>query len=165
MVPPLAKATKVYQKKLQDGVDWFYFELKPALVKQNGNDIRSCLGSSSSGAHISPFETEVQFPLDQIVSANPEADEDGWTGGLAQVNTAYTKLQSRVSDDDFKGALLAWNDIRDGIKVIFKGVNAVSEATVFVPPGDEYEERFEIFLGAKKDKMNTRNALGTLAMR
>lgn len=165
MVPPLEKATKLYQKKLQDGVDWFYFALKPALEKQSGVEVRNCLGSSSSGAHISPFETEVQFPLDQLVSANPEADEDGWTKGMTKVNTAYAKMQSAASLEDFKGALSAWGDIRDGIDVIFRGVNAQSEAAVFTPPGPEYETRWSIYLGAQKQKLATRNALGTMAMR
>merc|ERR1719343_2006725 len=93
---PILKDVQRAAAKIQNGVDWLYFEVKPALKAQNLMQARSALGSAMQGSFVSPLETDLMFPLQQITSANLDSEEDGWLGAFRQVRAGIDDMKEHV---------------------------------------------------------------------
>eukprot|EP00448_Togula_jolla_P003128 CAMPEP_0170597806 /NCGR_PEP_ID=MMETSP0224-20130122/15901_1 /TAXON_ID=285029 /ORGANISM="Togula jolla, Strain CCCM 725" /LENGTH=244 /DNA_ID=CAMNT_0010922297 /DNA_START=24 /DNA_END=758 /DNA_ORIENTATION=+ len=158
LVPPLEKAIDRFANKIQLGMDWLYFELKPALVGKNMEGTKKCLGSAALGAYISPFESEIQFPVSQLVEENPDSDEQGWVVADKQMTTAFANIKERVDSEDWPGALEEWKATTASLGKIMKGVNDLKEKEVFTLPIEGYERRQELFVQARREKLADRNA-------
>jgi len=164
--PPVAKDVVRAAPKIQDGADFLYFELKPALEAKDLLRARQTLGSALQGSHVSPIETDLMIPLEQLISANVEAEEDGWVSAIRQVRVAVDTMKDQVGSSNWKEALTAWDQARAGANIIMSNINARSEKAYFVELDSSYpEKRAQIHLQKTKDMLAFRNAAGTLALR
>ncbi|CAE7545177.1 APC8 [Symbiodinium natans] len=68
------------------------------------------LGSGAEGAYVpgalfqSPLDSEITFPMNQLASANVEADEDGWTTDIRDFQKACIDMSDAVGANDWPQA-------------------------------------------------------------
>merc|ERR1711963_601939 len=108
------------------------------------------------------------IPLEQLISANVMAEEDGWIDAIKEVRVAIDTMKEEIGAPEEGGwgkALIAWDKAREGANKIMKSINARSENPPFVLLDDAYEKRAPLWLKKKKDKIAFTNAVGTLALR
>jgi hypothetical protein len=152
--------------KIQKGIDWLYFELKPALKAKSLSGCRSALGSASMGVFVSPLQTDLMFPIQQMVSTNLDAEEEGWGDAYRNTNKAIEEMKELVGASEFDEALTSFEKVRKNINFIVSDVNDRWEEKnkPFRLLDDGYDEgptsREALYQKAKKDKMNERNAAG-----
>mmetsp|Transcript_12547 Transcript_12547/g.29463 ORF Transcript_12547/g.29463 Transcript_12547/m.29463 type:complete len:223 (-) Transcript_12547:65-733(-) len=164
--PPVLKDVSRSAAKVQDGADWLYFNVKPALDREDLSACRESLGGSLVGAHVSPLETDLMMPLEQLISANVEAEEDGWVNALREVRVAIDQMKDLVGGNEWAQAKVSWDRARAGANKILSDINARGEKQYFVELDDDYEaKRYELYLRKKKDTITFRNQVGTLALR
>lgn len=167
--PPVLKDVGKAAPKIQDGVDWLYFELKPALQAKNGEMARKAIGSPAEGAFVSPLESNLMLPLEQLISANVEAEEDGWIAAVRGMREGIDACQEKIGDSNFAAANDEWEKIRANCMTVLAQINTRGELSgaskpYFVLPDANYEDRAGEYLKKKKDMMFTRNAAGSLAI-
>jgi hypothetical protein len=166
--PPVLKDVIRAAPKIQDGVDWLYFELKPALDAKNAEYARKAIGSPAEGAFVSPLESNLMLPLEQLISANVEAEEDGWIAAVRGMREGIDNCQEKIGDGNFKDAAIEWEKIRSNCDIILTQMNKRGELSGmkpwFVQLDASYEDRAGAYLQKKRDMMFTRNAAGSLAM-
>jgi len=161
--PPVVKDVQLSATKIQRGCDWFYFELKPALTAKSLPLARAAIGSASMGSFVSPLQKELMFPLQQIVSANLDSDDDGWTDAFRSTNTAIEDMKEHIGTSDFEQALAAFERARKNVNLILTNIDDRWEDKVkpFRVLDDSYEsDRASVYLREKKDMLNQRNAAG-----
>eukprot|EP00435_Cladocopium_sp_Y103_P010891 s1847_g2.t2 len=73
-----------------------------SLAPQDLGQCRKALGSSAEGSYVSPLDSEITFPFNQLASANIEADEDGWTEDIRNFQKAVTAMSDSVGSNDWK---------------------------------------------------------------
>lgn len=161
--PPTQKDVAQSATKIQKGVDWLYFEIKPALVEKSFSRAKSAVGSAGEGAFVSPLQTQLMFPLSQILSSNLDAEEDGWNTAFKDINTAIEDMKEKISASEFEDALVAWDRARASTNKILTNINERFDGK---PPfrllDDTYDapERAALYTKAKKDSIKDRNAAG-----
>jgi len=164
--PPVLKDVVKAAPKVQYGADWLYFEVKPALLEQNLEKARTGLGSPMMGSYVSPLETELMIPLEQLISANIMAEEEGWLDAIREIRVGIDTMKEQIGDDDgWPKALKAWDKARAGANKIMKNINDRSEKKFFVELDDKYEKRAQMYLQMKKDKIAFTNAMGSVMLR
>eukprot|EP00913_Durusdinium_trenchii_P006764 g6358.t1 len=62
------------------------------LSTEDLGQCRKALGSTAEGSYVSPLDSEITFPFNQLASANIEADEDGWTEDIRNFQKAVTAM-------------------------------------------------------------------------
>ncbi|CAE7193896.1 APC8 [Symbiodinium sp. CCMP2592] len=65
---------------------------------------RKALGSGAEGAYVSPLDSEITFPMNQLASANVEADEDGWTNDIRDFQKACIDMSDAVGGNKWPEA-------------------------------------------------------------
>lgn len=163
--PPVIKDLKRAAPKIQEGIDWMYFELLDSLKNKNLEKSRKALGSSLAGSYVSPLESLIILPLNQICTANLDAEEDGWVKSVRGIEKAINDMSDQVGRADWTEALASWNAARDAANSIMNNINQRSDSPVFVLVDDSYEDRRGAYIQKKKDELAFRNAAGTLALR
>lgn len=164
--PPLLKDLQRAAPKIQQGADWMFFELKPALDREDLERARECLGSALRGAHVSPLETDMLLPMDQLLSANIDADEDGWTTAVRKIASSIEDIKNEVGSGEWQAARASWEDARANANKVMVDINSRADKEYFVALDKNYEEnRYKIYLQKKKDDISERNNKGNLAMR
>jgi len=166
--PPVVKDVVKAAPKVQDGADWLYFDVKPALVDQNLEKARTALGSPMMGSYVSPLETDLMIPLEQLISANVMAEEEGWVKAIQEVRIGIDTMKEQIGAPDEDGwpkALIAWEQARAGANKIMKNINDRSEKKPFVLMDDQYPNRAKSWLQKKKDKVAFTNAMGSVMLR
>merc|ERR1719188_2059247 len=108
--PPVVKEAIDMAPKIQAGLDWFYFEVKEALEREDQFHARECLGGINVGSHISPLTTELMIPLEQLASANLYAEEDGWLKALSKARSNIKKMEYYVGSYQWEDGLTAWEE-------------------------------------------------------
>lgn len=164
--PPVVKDLERAAPKIQAGVDWFYFELLPGIEKEDLGQCRKALGSTAEGSYVSPLDSEITFPFNQLASANIEADEDGWTEDIRNFQKAVTAMSDSVGTNEWKTVKAEWNKAKDALNHVMGNINQRAEGGApFQLMDDSYADRGSAYLQAKKDMMKFRNQAGTLALR
>jgi len=163
--PPSEKAIAKDAAKIQESADFLFFEVKGALKSENKELIQRALGNAGQGAFISPLETGLMLPLEQIISTNVDAQEEGWVTQDRKFRDSFETMKQEADNDEWKKALKAWEGCRASLNVIFSDINARGEKPYFVLLDEAYEKRAGAYLQAKKDKLAVRNAVGTVMMR
>lgn len=161
----LEKEVAMSAQNIQDGMDWLYFEIKPAL---DTNDVPKCkksLGSGLYGAHISPIENLLVGPLEGLLGVNLDSDEDGWLAAVKQIRAGIDEMKEMVSSDNFPGAIEAWKSTRDGANAVLKNINERSSKPYFTIMDENYDSRIVAYNQAKTDMMFERNLKGTMILR
>mmetsp|Transcript_23256 Transcript_23256/g.47101 ORF Transcript_23256/g.47101 Transcript_23256/m.47101 type:complete len:190 (+) Transcript_23256:233-802(+) len=163
--PPVVKDVAKTAAKIQGGCDWMYFELKSALKDNDQARARKSVGSAMEGAYVSPVETELMIPLEQLLSANVNSEEDGWIGYLREARAGLDAMKESVSAGDYTAALESWDKARGGVNKMLVNINKRGEQAYFVELDDQYEaKRGRLYLKKKKDSINSRNQAGNLVM-
>lgn len=164
--PPVVKDLERAAPKIQGGIDWFYFELLPAIKKEDPSLCRKALGSGAEGAYVSPLDSEITFPMNQLASANVEADEDGWTNDIRDFQKACIDMSDAVGGNKWPEAMSGFKKAKEALNGIMGKINVRAEGPApFVLIDDAYEDRASAYLQKKKDMMAFRNQAGTLALR
>jgi hypothetical protein len=164
--PPVLKDVVRAAPKVQDGADWLYFEVKPALVDQKLENARTALGSPMMGSYVSPLETDLMIPLEQMCSANVMAEEDGWLDAIRDMRIGIDTMKDNIGDDDgWPKALVAWDKARAAANKIMKNINDRSGKEFFVLLDKDYPQRAQRWLKKKKDKIAFTNAMGSVMLR
>lgn len=164
--PPVLKDVVRAAPKVQDGGDWLFFEVKPALEAKDIARARQSLGSVMQGSYVSPLETDLMIPLEQLISANVDAEEDGWTAAIRQVRVAIDSMKDHVGGSEWNEALENWEQARAAANKIVADINQRGEKVYFVELDGSYpQKRYDAYLQKKKDALAFRNAAGTLALR
>lgn len=161
--PPVVKDLERAAPKIQAGVDWFYFELLPGIEKEDLGQCRKALGSSAEGSYVSPLDSEITFPFNQLASANIEADEDGWTEDIRNFQKAVTAMSDSVGSNDWKTVKAEFKKGKDALNHIMSNINQRAEgAAPFQLMDDDYPARQGAYVQGKKDMMRSRNQQATL---
>mmetsp|Transcript_17432 Transcript_17432/g.31428 ORF Transcript_17432/g.31428 Transcript_17432/m.31428 type:complete len:236 (+) Transcript_17432:66-773(+) len=162
--PPVEKNVAMSAAKLLKGVDELYFDIRPAIKAKRFEDAQQFLGQGS-GAYIAPIDNDLFFPLQQILDDNLDAEEDGWTDAMQKARAAFDQMKNQVNREEWKGALASWDVVRDNVGVLFADINARTSKPYLEVPDDAYFNREAAYRQAKRDAINYRNAVGTLALR
>merc|ERR1712039_395966 len=151
--------------KIQEGIDSLYFELKPALVKEDLPTARQYLGSAMMGSHVSPLQTNMLIPMENLLSSNLDAEEDGWTKAVRKISTDVDDMKDYVSTTDWKGARASWESARANALKVLTDMNKRADKAYFIAPDADYEtKRYDVWLQRRKDELAERNQKGTLAV-
>jgi len=152
--------------KIEYGTDWLYFELKPALMKEDQFRCREVLGGAISGSHISPITQNLLLPMEQLISGNIDAQEDGWVDAMKQLRDNMEIMSENVGIQDWKAAKANWEEARAGANKILTNINNRAPEPVFTLLDGEYDKkRAKLYLKGKKDMLSFRNQRGTLMLR
>lgn len=163
--PPVVKDIKSYADKIQEGMDSLYFELKPALVKEDLFIARQYLGSAMTGSHISPLQTNMLIPMENLLSSNLDSEEDGWTKAVRKMSASVDDIKEYVGSADWKQARASWEDARANAFTVIVDMNERADKAYFTPPDADYEaKRFNIWLQKRKDDIRERNNKGSMAI-
>mmetsp|Transcript_31329 Transcript_31329/g.73049 ORF Transcript_31329/g.73049 Transcript_31329/m.73049 type:complete len:249 (-) Transcript_31329:57-803(-) len=162
--PPVEKNVAMTAAKLAKGVDELYFDIRPAIKAKRFEDAQQFLGQSA-GAYIPPIDNDLFFPLQQILDDNLDAEEDGWTAAYQGARKAFDNMKTQVNKEEWKGALKSWDDIRSNVNTIFVDINDRCSKPYLPVLDDAYFDREDAYRQAKRDAINYRNAVGTLALR
>merc|ERR1712107_155895 len=147
---------------IQEGIDSLYFELKPALVKEDIANARQYLGSAMMGSHVSPLQTKMLIPMENLLSSNLDAEEDGWTKAVRKISTDVDDVKEYISTTDWKGARASWESARVNTLKVIADMNARADQAYFVAPDESYEDkRYSVWLQRRKDELAERNQKGT----
>mmetsp|Transcript_74698 Transcript_74698/g.147987 ORF Transcript_74698/g.147987 Transcript_74698/m.147987 type:complete len:252 (-) Transcript_74698:286-1041(-) len=166
--PPVVKDVVKAAPKVQDGADWLFFEVKPALLEQNLEKARTGLGSPMMGSYVSPLETDLMIPLEQLISANVMAEEEGWIDAIREVRVAIDTMKEEIGAPEEGGwakAVTAWDKARAGANKIMTNINERSEKPPFILLDAQYEKRAQLWLKKKKDKIAFTNQMGSIMLR
>lgn len=161
MVPPLERAVQQYKNQILEGVDFLFFEVKSMVEKKDTPNLRYALASAATGASTSPLERDLSYPLSVLISENDDAEEMGWKAASIKIDKQIALLKTNVGDTEWKLAIKNLEKIRYNTEIILKGVNELAEKEIFPPLDESYMKREFAFKQAKRDKVSTRNALGT----
>mmetsp|Transcript_53790 Transcript_53790/g.125758 ORF Transcript_53790/g.125758 Transcript_53790/m.125758 type:complete len:236 (+) Transcript_53790:104-811(+) len=162
--PPVEKNVAMTAAKLMKGTDELHFDIRPAIKAKRFDDAQQFLGQGS-GAYIAPIDNDLFFPLQQILDDNLDAEEDGWVDSMQKARAAFDQMKNQVNREEWKGALASWTVVRDNLGVLFEDINARTSKPYLEVLDDAYFEREEAYKQAKRDAINFRNAMGTLALR
>jgi len=163
--PPVEKDVAKTAAKIQGGCDWLYFELKTALKENDADRARSSLGSALQGAYVSPLETDLLIPIEQLLSANLNSEEDGWISAVLEARAGIDEMKEGVGGGEFDTALKAWDKARAGVNRILVDINKRGQKAYFVELDADYDQkRARQYLKKKKEKLAFRNAVGSAAL-
>ncbi|CAE8664498.1 unnamed protein product, partial [Polarella glacialis] len=166
--PPVLQDIVRAAPKIQLGIDWFYFELGDALKNKDLEGTRKATGSAGMGAYVSPVTSEIVLPVNQICSSNLDAEEDGWNDNIRNFQFAIDAIKTEVYDQEWDKALANWKKAAGNVNFIMQNINDRAEdpsKPYFVLIDDAYDSRRKAYRQAIVDKLNYRNAVGSLAMR
>eukprot|EP00435_Cladocopium_sp_Y103_P008835 s1847_g2.t1 len=98
-----------------------------SLAPQDLGQCRKALGSSAEGSYVSPLDSEITFPFNQLASANIEADEDGWTEDIRNFQKAVTAMSDSVGSNDWKTVKAEFKKGKDALNHIMSNINQRAE--------------------------------------
>jgi len=161
--PPVVKDLERAAPKIQAGVDWFYFELLPGIEREDLGQCRKALGSTAEGSYVSPLDSEITFPFNQLASANIEADEDGWNDDIRNFQKAVTAMSDAVGSNNWKTVKKEFLKGKEALNHVMTNINQRAEgAAPFVLMDESYPSREAAYIQGKKDMMRSRNQQATL---
>ncbi|CAE8684632.1 unnamed protein product, partial [Polarella glacialis] len=103
-----------------------------------------------------------------ICSSNLDAEEDGWNDNIRNFQFAIDAIKTEVYDQEWDKALANWKKAAGNVNFIMQNINDRAEdpsKPYFVLIDDAYDSRRKAYRQAIVDKLNYRNAVGSLAMR
>mmetsp|Transcript_34787 Transcript_34787/g.63334 ORF Transcript_34787/g.63334 Transcript_34787/m.63334 type:complete len:236 (+) Transcript_34787:39-746(+) len=165
LVPPVVKDLVRVAPQIQEGLDYFYFDLQDAIKKQDLKETRKCLGAASEGSYVSPIEKNVLYPLQQLSTSNPDAEEDGWLGAIRTFNRGMEEMSEGLDSLEWKKVEKAWSKAKDSVTVMLNDINERADKPPFVVLSDEYENRRAQYIQEKKDAIKFRNMRANMVMR
>eukprot|EP00929_Paragymnodinium_shiwhaense_P124209 TRINITY_DN9928_c0_g1_i1.p1 TRINITY_DN9928_c0_g1~~TRINITY_DN9928_c0_g1_i1.p1 ORF type:complete len:243 (+),score=64.70 TRINITY_DN9928_c0_g1_i1:87-815(+) len=154
--PPLLKALERTRERIQDGIDWFFFELRPALDDRNWDETKKCLGAASVGAYISPFDQLVSYQVSDLVENNLDSEDLGWDKMERRIQTNLQALRDDASAQKGDMVIEDWDQIRLALVDLTKGVNEVTGKKTFIVPTPEYALRRQGYIQKLKDQAKAR---------